>query len=465
LHPQICGRVQQHASVAEGAGMTPLHLIVSTFTILTLLGCSDPQSQPSGSSSGIAGTFYAPSWPDLPSDNATSSPAPTDAAIPDKIGGGFDPTTGGDPTPQPAPDPGLAWLLLSELHTNPEGKDGSSGAPEFIEIFHSGSEPVALAGLQIDARSWPTQTATDLGIDSYSLAPGQTLVIERYEPDALPEPATVMSEEGLVARFATSSGLRNSDGAVKLSIAGSDPSLDLVVYGGPAPVGFGEPEAFELPAAQAPENGMSSCRQPADIDTNTANDWFACSPSPGSVGVDEGDTDGAPPPIPAPPAVVIREVLANPPGPSSEEKHHEFVELINLADTEISLDGWRISDSLNDGAGVDPLIYFAGDGGCEELLCLAPGAVALVVGNAYSGPTADALVVVTDDSTLADGGLTSLEPVRLLDPDGNPHSTYRQWEDPAAEPNPSQTELALTREPGAEDTPESWTFAEPTPGE
>ncbi|MGB1274623.1 MAG: hypothetical protein ACPG77_02645, partial [Nannocystaceae bacterium] len=175
--------MQQHASAGEGASMTPLHLILSTFTILALLGCSAPQTQPSGSSSGIAGTFYAPSWPDLPDDNDTATPAPTGSPTPDKIGGGFDPTTGADPTPQPAPDPGLAWLLISELHTNPEGKDGSATAPEYIEVFHSGSEPVALAGLQIDARSWPTQTATDLGIDSDSLAPGQTLVIERYEPD------------------------------------------------------------------------------------------------------------------------------------------------------------------------------------------------------------------------------------------------------------------------------------------
>ncbi|MGB1014759.1 MAG: hypothetical protein ACPG4T_11545, partial [Nannocystaceae bacterium] len=221
--------------------MTPLHLILSTFTIFALLGCSAPQTQPSGSSSGIAGTFYAPSWPDLPDDNDTATPAPTGSPTPDKIGGGFDPTTGADPTPQPAPDPGLAWLLISELHTNPEGKDGSATAPEYIEVFHSGSEPVALAGLQIDARSWPTQTATDLGIDSDSLAPGQTLVIERYEPDALPEPAIILSEDGLLVRFATSSGLRNTDGAVKLSVVGSDPSLDVVVYGGPPPAGFAEP--------------------------------------------------------------------------------------------------------------------------------------------------------------------------------------------------------------------------------
>ncbi|MEZ4429735.1 MAG: hypothetical protein R3A51_18820, partial [Nannocystaceae bacterium] len=80
-------------------------------------------------------------------------------------------------------------------------------------------------------------------------------------------------------------------------------------------------------------------------------------------------------------------------------------------------------------------------------------------------PTGDALVLVTDDSTLADGGLSSLEPVVLRDARGAVVSTYRLWTDPEAAPNPATRDDALVRDDvAAPDTPEHWQFAAPTPG-
>ncbi len=438
--------------------------------------CSSDPSLPADTTTGIAGPFDTPSWPDLPGPS-TGGP---NLQPPDKQWTPPAPT-GPHPTPKPEPNPDLQWLLLTEVHSNPEGKDGGPGAPEFVELVHTGNTPIELGGLQLQARTWPTLDFDELGWGDLKLDPGQTVVVQRFEAAALPDPAIVLGDAGVELAFAASSGLRNADGAVLVADSATEEVIDAVVYGGPQPPPFANKDDFAMPAAKTPESGNSICRVPFDIDTNSAADWLACPPSPGEVSLPEpGETDsettgesettegemteGELEPTP-PGALVIREVLANPEGSGSQEKHYEFIELINTSDVEVDLQNWQIADSLVDDApGTDPLLYRAGDGGCQPQTCLAPGHVALLVGNAYQGVGGDALVLETDDTTLADGGLTSTEPVVLLDPEGQPHSTYRQWEDPSAEPNPLHTEQAVVRSPQDPDLPSSWAFAEPTPG-
>jgi hypothetical protein len=163
---------------------------------------------------------------------------------------------------------------------------------------------------------------------------------------------------------------------------------------------------------------------------------------------------------------VFVEVLSNAPGPSASERELEYVELLNLGPDAVDLDGWTIADAAElDAPGRDPLLYREGDGGCEPATCLAPGRRALVVGGAYLGPTGDALVLETDDMTLADGGLTAHEPVVLRDADDAVASTYRLWDDPYAEPYPIDVELPAHRlSPEAADSAEAWALAESSPG-
>lgn len=383
-----------------------------------------------------------------------------------------DPTHGSDATSSTGDLPAtidLAALQIAEVHADPFGKDGSADSPEFVEIVHVGIEPTALAGLEIVARSWPVLSAEDLGLAEATLAPGQRLVVRRYAaPVDVIEPTA--TEDGLAVAFSTADGLRNTDGAVLLR-AGTALG-DLVIYGAAQPAPWDSPDAWVGPPAATPASGASLCRLGAE-DHDDASDFAACPASPGlpfepvDSTTGESDTTGDASTGEALPAeVVIVEVLSNPPGPGNLEKHAEFVEIVNLGPGAVDLATWTIADSLDPAApGADPLMHLAGTGGCMPATCLAPGQRALLVGNAYSGETGSALVLTTDDTTLANAGLGVVEPVALRDGEGVLRSTYRAWPDPLAEPSPALTEQALARtDPSAPDEPASWALAPPTPG-
>jgi hypothetical protein len=473
-----------------------------------------------------------------------SRPWSTIDTFPD--GGGNTPTTPGPPPGPQTPtagdtgatgtpgtgatdDAGLGWLRLTELLPDPEGKDGGSGSPEFVEIQNVGPSTVALSAFCLRGRSWPALDAEDLGISHLALAPGQLLVVERYAEAAdLPPGLPLVEGELIHAAFSTGSGLRNADGAVLLGNGD-----DLVTYGAVQPAPYDDPTAWSGEPATAPGGGESLCRVDSTVDTNRASDWELCSPSPGRVpespddgasGTDGSTTTTASTSTSAStestssqsstthasgsattgqdtstetvsasttissessatttdfdtattsngglgaPRVVIVEVLANPPGPSSNEKYLEYVELLNIGNAAVDLAGWTVLDDVAPQApGADPLLHLSGDGGCAPLTCLAPGHRALVVGNAYSGPSGQALVLATDDTTIADGGLTTSEPVVIRDDSGAVVSTYRDWDDPKADPYPLYDEVPVVRVDAAgPDEPTNWCFGTASPGE
>lgn len=370
-------------------------------------------------------------------------------------------------TLEPTPTIDLASLKIVEVHPDPAGKDGGLDSPEFVEILHTGAEPLALAGLEIVARAWPVLGAEDLGLGDASLSPGQRLVIRRHA-SAGELPAMTPEGDALEVAFVAAGGLRNSDGGVLLR--SGEQIGDLVIYGAAQPAPWDHADAWLGPPAMAPGSGISLCR-PGPLDHDDADDWSACPSSPGlPPAANEPDTGSTGEPgttseaLPA--EVVIVEVLSNPPGPGTTEKYAEFVEILNLGPGTVDLADWTIADSLApDATGVDPLLYHSGDGGCVPNTCLAPGQRALIVGNLYDGDAGTALVLMTDDTTIANAGLGVVEPVALRDGSSALRSTYRAWPDPQAEPNPSLTESALQRaDPSAEDTPAAWTFAAPSPG-
>ena len=392
---------------------------------------------------------------------------------------GNGPVTATSTTSAPDPDTGAAGtstgdaavidvdaLRIAEVHPDPDGKDGGPDSPEFVEIVHVGAGPLALGGLEIVARAWPSLRTDELGLSDALLLPGQRLLVERFASAAdLPDPRLSADADGLRLAFAGGEGLRNADGGVLLRAG--DAVGDLVIYGAPQPAPWDSP--WTGPPAPAPASGASLCRVAAD-DHDDAADWAECPPSPGAppeadagtTGPDTGTTGE-----PGPGDVAIVEVLSNPVGPGNLEKHDEFVEIVNLGPDPVDLAGWTIRDDLGDDpTGVDVLLYGSGDGGCAPETCLAPGRRAIIVGNVYTGDAGPGLVLVTDDTTIANAGLAVHEPVGLADPAGVLRSTYRAWPDALVAPDPALTEEALVRSDLAgPDEPTGWAFAAPTPGE
>lgn len=341
-------------------------------------------------------------------------------------------------------DPALQQLRLTEVLVDPPGKDGGPDSPEFIEIQNPGPLPVKLDGLRIVATTWPKLDAIKLGLLGVELGVDELLVVRRWTTEVDPALAALDIFDAVIwTGFLHSSGLRNTDGSIVLETGAT--VIDQLDYG----------------ADPAPAAGLSLCRM-----DELGMIWAQCPSSPGLLGspAGMGETPIEPNPIP-PGAVQIVEVLANPPGPSSGEKSYEFVEILNISENPVELMGCRIGDAVSFNApGVDPLLYDSGSGGCESETCLAPGARAIIVGKGYLGETGGALVLSTDDTTIADGGLTNTEPVVLWSPRGEALSTYRFWRNPADSPVPSDGQALHRVEPNAEDTPENWLGDLPTPG-
>jgi hypothetical protein len=363
----------------------------------------------------------------------------------------------------------ITALQIAELHPDPDGKDGGAASPEFLELVHVGEAPLDLVGLEILARAWPTLRGDEIGLAGHILAPGERLLLLRFaEAGDVPKPAIAAIAGGLRVAFASAEGLRNADGGILLRTG--DAIGDTLIHGAaqPAPWSSG---LWNGEPAPAPGPGQSLCRASV-TDHDDASDWISCPPSPGAApdledGSTTADESTGTTGEPLPAEVAIMEVLSNPVGPGNLEKTAEFVEVMNLGPGTVDLGTWTIADDASETpTGADPLLYLAGDGGCEPATCLAPGQRALIVGNAYTGPTGVGLVLVTDDTTIANAGLGVHEPVVLRDASKVLRSTYRVWPDPLVMPDPALTEEALVRDdPAAPDEPGAWSFAAPTPGQ
>jgi hypothetical protein len=383
---------------------------------------------------GAVETWGPIETPPIPNFEADAGPSGSDAAE-----AADDPSDAGEA----APDPALAQLRLTEVLVDPDGKDGGETSPEFVELHNPGPGPVALDGLRIDAASWPILDATELGLVGVTLESGGYLLVYRFATDVDAGLATLDVGESMVSvGFLHADGLRNIDGVVR--IASVAESIDELVYG----IDLAEPSSgWQGPATPSPEPSRSLCRNsPADHDD--ASDWSPCDPNPGQANSADGGED-MPEPI-SPGAVQIVEVYANPPGAATDEKAYEYVEILNTSDVEVELSGCRIGDDLAaDAPGIDPLEYLSGDGGCISTTCLAPGERAIIVGQDYAGPIGVGLVLATDDTTIADAGLTNSEPVVLWDAMGTALSSYRDWPDPSLEPLPLDEQPLPTRHHGA----------------
>ncbi|HDT11640.1 MAG TPA: lamin tail domain-containing protein [bacterium] len=108
------------------------------------------------------------------------------------------------------------------------------------------------------------------------------------------------------------------------------------------------------------------------------------------------------------PKIMITEIMHT---PSKEpEKSWEFVEIYNYGNLDFDLNDCFVDDN-NNSKGIDPLLLRNEN---DELI-LRPGDIAVITGNeaAFGDLIGSALWLVTKDTTIADGGLTSKETVQI----------------------------------------------------
>ena len=161
--------------------------------------------------------------------------------------------------------------------------------------------------------------------------------------------------------------------------------------------------------------------------------------------------------VPAAPtvALAITEVMVNPAG---AETSQEYVEVRNLGQSPVALDGLAIEDE----GGRDPLPQAS----------LSPGAVALVVGAAFDEasaadvPPRPATALLRVPGRIGRDGLRQQgEAVRLVTADGTVVSSYGGYVDTSRTAWNGRS-IHRQPDPAACDHPQSWSMApqDPTPG-
>jgi hypothetical protein len=173
-------------------------------------------------------------------------------------------------------DPALAELRILEVKFDPEGTDGAPESPELLRLVNLGPDPYPLQALRLEARSWPIIDANDLPKDvlSWSLDPGQRLLIVRFRGDSGISAGVAWVGEELEIRIIHDSGLRNANGAA-LTFTPTAESSDRVCWGEPSPPApYDDPSHWTGPCP--PTDGGALCRIDPEVDTNSAADWAPC---------------------------------------------------------------------------------------------------------------------------------------------------------------------------------------------
>jgi hypothetical protein len=163
-----------------------------------------------------------------------------------------------------------------------------------------------------------------------------------------------------------------------------------------------------------------------------------------TIYVPDPDPDPDPDPVSG---LLFTEILANPEG---TESAGEYVEVMNTGGETVDLSGLRIDDT--GGADEGDLLGPCAEG---QPTALAPGKVALLVGESFFAPTdliPGTVVVCTDRSTVTPRGLKNSggEVLVLKNSSGSELARYGGWIDFSSREGCSATRLSLTAPDGAE---------------
>ncbi len=286
-------------------------------------------------------------------------------------------------------------LNITEVMANADDEDTG----EYIEIFNSSGETVDLDGLVIsDGDESDTLQSYDGG--STELASGEyALVLDaEYAGEYTIDSSVVL--------------LTTTDTTLGNSLSVSD---EITLYDAD---GENVIDTFLWPTN--PGNAISTERLSNNSAWDDADNWEACTDAAGGTpgAVNSGSSSGT---STSSYDIVITEIMAN----ADTESTGEYVELYNNGSTTVDLYGWVIYD----GDAVDTIMGFSSAYDTE----LDPGEYALILdadyASEYSIPS-DALLLVTDDSTIG-SGLAVNDEVYLYETGASALvSTYTFPEDP-----------------------------------
>jgi hypothetical protein len=196
-------------------------------------------------------------------------------------------------------------LVLSELMYNPPGGEDY----EFLELANVGTEPLDLTGAQFtDGVSYT--------FGNTLLQPGELIVVAR-NPVAFTE------------RYG-GEGIRLAAGAYDGKLANAGEKITLVDAHDQEVFSFRYGDSGNWPG-RADGRGSSLERVAPEGDPGRASSWTASALIGGSPGRMRS---------PAPPPVIINEVLAH-----SDPPFEDAIELYNRGDTAVDLGGWFLSDN------------------------------------------------------------------------------------------------------------------------
>lgn len=272
-------------------------------------------------------------------------------------------------------------VLISEVLYDPANSPEPDG--EWVEIYNFGDSEVNLNCLVLGDEESVGGSEGMMAFPSGStISPGQAIVIANQAD-------TFLNDNGISPDFEmreTSGTVPNlivypqwASGSISLSNSGdelvliniSGIQLDAVSWGSSA-------FAFQPPVPGV-NPGHSISRQPADIDTDSANDWVNLSqPQPGVVVLNPPAPSPLPEtetPSPGPPSptstvtptptvtetpqptfnIVINEILADPDSELGDANNDgdvdfsddEFIEMINNSSTPMDISTWSIGDTLD----------------------------------------------------------------------------------------------------------------------
>ena len=228
------------------------------------------------------------------------------------------------PLPTPCGDPSRK-IFINEFLADPEGSDRGN---EFVEIVNGSTTTVDLTGWTLGDATNPTRHL----FDGTLIGPGDGLAIFDTG-DHSDVVNAINSDSGFLS-------LNNTGDVITLADA-DGVGVDSVEYG-------------------VSRSGVSWNRNP---DATLGADWAYHDGLKSNTGASPGTrTDGSPfipEEVSSDGVVIINELLANPAGTDSGQ---EFVEVVNVGDEAVNLEGWRLSDLSSDRHIFETLILEPGEG-------------------------------------------------------------------------------------------------------
>jgi len=289
---------------------------------------------------------------------------------------------------------GFSDVKINEFMPDPDGSDADL---EWVELFNSGSDTVALDGWSLEWGKNGSYSGSKVFSVDTDIEPGEVVLVG----------GEFVDDVDILASFDMGNAGSNSDAIRLVDCDGS--IQDTVIYGSPNDEEWTDDSgAVATSLADGPGGGESLARVNDGVDTDRSAEDFIRTDEP-TPGASNPETE----PVVCVPGemdVKINEILPNPQG---EDAEGEFIEIINTSDAPVSLAGWGFAAGTSSWPGA---ISFA-----------FPGAAAIPAGGyiVVGGLGVEEADFYTDEDNTFSLGNGSKNPdgVRLVDCAGTVQDT------------------------------------------